>query len=593
LEQSQVQQSASYVPLRAEPTEHTARFTLEDDRSSHQEMSPLQHTAHCAEDVGSAGGIRGEPALPGDTAAQARHSITSSCSSSESVNVFDIVRAHRVTSGASDRRGDGEGGQAPPAAAGPNEFRDRGACFLDPPALLRNGLDSAYQSQPLRRNLEESNSEARSEGSEAINRAAHSYTEASWPSAAVAAQSADYGSEVRSSANMTSRMTTNDVVAVSLPSYPSSSGPPALSPQPTVQHPYRAELAVQNSPHSIPELKPPLFREEPASAQGNSEVTARDICDDVTGLTFDRVVTCAQQLISVMRPGDHVTPEQRLMLEQLASLSSLTSQRSADERRPENELLARESRLQGDQANKLAFFQEQRVQAFTPHPGQPNPPNQPIRQSEASSHSSSQSQSPAQPSLTGEFHAILNSSAGSQHFIQSQIASCAHSAPCPTQSREKLANPSEVGSAGAGASGQAPRTPVQRGTINKQHDGGQNNGGCAETKNSDPSNKSELAACALVESLQRELVRQGTPHRTGVSSSVTSATELRAARREPTEDEDEAEVTELCAVHVLQSTELQLERQGVSREATENDERLDNPDHVCLSDSCTCSLRPR
>ena len=64
-------------------------------------------------------------------------------------------------------------------------------------------------------------------------------------------------------------------------------------------------------------------------------------------------------------------------------------------------------------------------------------------------------------------------------------------------------------------------------------------------------------------------------------------------RREPTEDDESTELEQQSIPHrrekgLRQPTELD---EPHHREPTENDERLEDPGHVCTSDNCSCSLR--
>ena len=68
-----------------------------------------------------------------------------------------------------------------------------------------------------------------------------------------------------------------------------------------------------------------------------------------------------------------------------------------------------------------------------------------------------------------------------------------------------------------------------------------------------------------------------------------SAASVFATRREPVESDESAEPQ--CEARAARQMEA-ADVPPVRREATENDERLDHPEHVCTSVNCSCSLRP-
>ena len=82
----------------------------------------------------------------------------------------------------------------------------------------------------------------------------------------------------------------------------------------------------------------------------------------------------------------------------------------------------------------------------------------------------------------------------------------------------------------------------------------------------------------------------GHPAGSALGTDVTrSAASVFATRREPVESDESAEPQ--CEARAAREMEA-ADVPPVRREATENDERLDHPEHVCTSVDCCCSLRP-
>ncbi|KAK7095097.1 uncharacterized protein [Littorina saxatilis] len=280
-------------------------------------------------------------------------------------------------------------------------------------------------------------------------------------------------------------------------------------------------------------------------------------------LTLQSVVTCAQQLMAVMPPYDVATREQRRALEKLASLadvSQLGEQSAAGG--PRRAGLDPQTLLGllpfEDQAAKLTFLETQHTHVSTPVPEQQHH-SQYLLQSRPATQNAAQSSSQSQ-ARTPRLHLPEHQSwPATQNASQSLSLS---------QARTPRLNPPEHQSRPATQSAAQVSSQPQAGTH--------------------PSHHPEHSGFVSIH-------QSHSPRATEISwpQSFQKSTELHGGfgQREPT-TELEASMVESHSVRVAEprhGTELNVA--AARREATENDERLENPGHVCTSVHCQCSFR--
>lgn len=349
---------------------------------------------------------------------------------------------------------------------------------------------------------------------------------------------------------------------VSFNSHPSLSGPPALQMEPTRQ-----------SFSSAANSRPPRSQ-EPSAATASS--VASSLRSDVTRLplTVDQVVTCAQQLQSAIRPEDHVTAAQRLALDQIAnSLSAITSTLAGSRSGGVDSQFGM-NLVRRDQANKLAFLQEHDQHAPS---DQSQSPVRNLHQSQLSKHPApGQSETARQATQTmwsglheNTFHAIHQPAKGAQ-------AGNRNSATLAGQKNQ------------SGAAFHSLNTTVRDDQSLALH---------KLTSAREGTQEEEFAA--------RNVAMSSSGSSSNTEAALLHATELQATelrytarRREPAEDTEEDTFASSAWTFGIS---LQLEsmsareefRSSSFREASENDERLEYPNHVCDNANCSCSLKPR
>ena len=344
------------------------------------------------------------------------------------------------------------------------------------------------------------------------------------------------------------------------PALPSQASRPLLTSAPSPQ----ASWPPLTSPASPSQASRPLLASAPSSQASGSPLTSSAatvyeafvassptlVCRPPPSL--ESVVTCAQQLIAVMTPGDVATSEQRRALEKIASLGEsppgapsahgVGSDVNIDQHTLLN--LVHQSQLATQQLNPVvAGDQREALSKWT----------------SKASQSQRFADSPAVTDPSTFTHTTSTETSGSNLSLRSATEVKSEVAKVPWAG-------TDLPVAAATATEAASRTDVC------EEGGG---------RNLVPSGKGAFPVAAA-----------SSPHTTPVGR---QAVELhrRGGRPEPTEGEDLTELepqpgTRRAGKEGFRGdTELESRR----REPTENDERLEDPGHVCTSHNCCCSLR--
>ena len=391
------------------------------------------------------------------------------------------------------------------------------------------------------------------------------YTESSGPDAA-----ARYGDSLRSAV----QSVPPPVPSQHFPRAPYSqvSGPPLTSPALPSQASRPLLTSAPSSQVYWPPLTPPaspsqasrpLLASAPSSQASGSPLTSSAatvyeayvassptlVCRPPPSL--ESVVTCAQQLIAVMTPGDVAASEQRRALEKIASLGEsppgapsahgVGSDVNIDQQTLLN--LVHQSQLATQQLNPVvAGDQREALSKWT----------------SKASQSQGFADSPAVTDPSTFTHTTPRETSGSKSSLRSA-----------TEMKSELA---KVPWAGTDLPVAATATAAATATDVCEDGGG---------RNLVPSGTGAFPVAAA-----------SPPHTTPVGR---QAIELhrRGWRPEPTEGEDLTELEPQAGTRragkegFRGDTELESRR----REPTENDERLEDPGHVCTSHNCSCSLR--
>ena len=340
--------------------------------------------------------------------------------------------------------------------------------------------------------------------------------------------------------------------------------PPPVSSQHFPRAPYsQASGPPLTSPALPSQASRPLFASAPSSQASGSPLTSSAatvyeayvassptlVCRPPPSL--ESVVTCAQQLIAVMTPGDVATSEQRRALEKIASLGESppgapSAHGVGSDVNIDQTLLnlVHQSQLATQQLNPVVA--EDQREALS-------------KWISKASQSQGFADCPVVTDPSTFTHTTSRETSGSKSSLRSATEVKSEVAKVPWAG-------TDLPVAAATATEAASRTDVC------EEGGG---------RNLVPSGKGAFPVAAA-----------SSPHTTPVGR---QAVELhrRGGRPEPTEGEDLTELepqpgTRRAGKEGFRGdTELESWR----REPTENDERLEDPGHVCTSHNCCCSLR--
>ena len=390
------------------------------------------------------------------------------------------------------------------------------------------------------------------------------YTESSGPDAA-----ARYGDPLRSAV----QSAPPPVSSQQFPRAPHSqaSGPPPTSPALPSQASRPLLTSTPSSPATWTTLTPPaspsqasrpLLASAPSSQASVSPVTSSAATVYETSVassptfvcrpppSLESVVTCAQQLIAVMTPGDVATSEQRRALEKIASLGESPPGAPSAHGVGSDVSIVQQTLLNVMNQSQLATQQLNPVVAGD--------------QWEALSKWASKAR---QSQEFADSPAVTDPST----FTLTTSRETSRSKPSLMSATEMKSELAKVPRAGADLPVAAVTTAASRTDVCEEGGG----------KNLVPSGTEVFTVAAA-----------SSPHTTPGGRQAIER-HRKAGRPEPTEGEDLTELEPQPSIHRAGKEDFRgdTELESRRREPTENDERLEDPGHVCTSHNCCCSLR--